>query len=73
MKGIIIRLYQVCVVIPLFILLLVSTTVSFFLFLVYGIVYWIITATDIVTEDNFERVAGTIRRIGCKLMLKGHQ
>lgn len=73
MKGIAIRLYQVCAVIPLFILLLVSTTVSFFLFLVYGIVYWIITATDILTEDNFERVSDTMRHICYKLMLKDHR
>ena len=73
MKGIIIRLYQVCVVIPLSILLLVSTAISFFLFLVYGIVYWIITATDILTPDNFERVSDTMWRICTKLMLKDHQ
>ena len=73
MKGIIIRLYQVCVAIPLSILLLVSTAISFFLFLVYGIVYWIITATDILTPDNFERVLDTMLRICTKLMLKDHQ
>lgn len=73
MKAIFIRLYQVCMVIPMFIALLLSTAILYLLFVIHGGIYWIITGINTVTETNFERVLDKLLRVCDKLMLKDYQ